>query len=85
MALYDKVFAAEPLKDVSNIFQAKVLAPSDDVVQKLARLMTLTVDLNAPNKLSESNAGPKMIAIKEHFKCLLNWCFHMWRGSKITL
>ena len=27
--------------------------PSDDVVQKLARLMTLTVDLNAPNKLSE--------------------------------
>ena len=27
--------------------------PSDDVVQKLARLMTLTVDPNAPNKLSE--------------------------------
>lgn len=27
--------------------------PFDDVVQKLARLMTLTVDLNAPNKLSQ--------------------------------
>ena len=27
--------------------------PSDDVVQKLARLMTLTVDLHAPNKLSD--------------------------------
>lgn len=26
---------------------------SDVVVQKLARLMTLTVDLNTPNKLSE--------------------------------
>ncbi len=27
--------------------------PSDDVVQKLARLMTLTVDLDAPTKLSD--------------------------------
>ncbi|MCJ1360230.1 MAG: hypothetical protein MMC33_010233, partial [Icmadophila ericetorum] len=27
--------------------------PSDDVVQKLARLMILTVDLDAPNKLSD--------------------------------
>ena len=35
-----------------NTIAAFLGRPSDDVVQKLARLMTLTVDPNAPTKLS---------------------------------
>lgn len=35
-----------------NTIAAFLVRPSDDIVQKLARLMTLTVDPNAPTKLS---------------------------------
>ena len=63
--------------------------PSDDVVQKLARLMTLTVDLNAPNKLSEELSkklgnSKRVIQLSHESKALTKKLKHKYRFLRLA-
>lgn len=58
-----------------NTIAAFLGRPSDDVVQKLARLMTLTVDPNAPTKLSpelskKAADGKRVLQLSRESKAL---------------
>lgn len=62
----------------------------DDIVQKLARLMTLTVDLNASNKLSEKLSkklanSKRVVQLSYASKDLINKLRHKYWFLRLTL
>lgn len=60
MALYDEVFAAEPLKDVSNIFRAKVPAGKKCLQLKMKRTVLDTPVFREPGRAVDGHrTSPK--------------------------